>query len=55
MGLTSEEKIRLLERRRKFLLKAFAQVRGSYLFHPASDSWIPAQADDEGRLVIKGE
>ena len=28
------------------------KATGLYLYHPATDSWIPAQCDDEGRLVI---
>ena len=51
MGLTNEEKIRLLEKRRKFILRP----RGLYAFHPYSDYWLPLQCDDEGALVIKGE
>ena len=55
MGLTSKEKMRVLEKRTKFILKVRREVRGSYLFHPGSDRWLPAQCNDEGALVIKGE
>ena len=47
MSLSQKEKVRLRSRSRKRI-----DPKALYLYHPASDSWIPAQADEEGRLVI---
>lgn len=49
MSLSDKEK-RQLQAKRIRTLKY--KATGLYLYHPATDSWIPAQCDDEGRLVI---
>ena len=47
MSLSAADKAKLLSHRKKGLMPT-----GLYLYNPASDKWIPAQCDDEGRLVI---
>lgn len=47
MSLSQKEKVNLQRLSKKGLLPT-----GLYLYHPASKRWIPAQCDDEGRLVI---
>ena len=49
MSLSTKEKVWLQAKRIKHMKY---KATGLYLYHPASDSWIPAQCDDEGRLVI---
>lgn len=70
MGLTNKEKVRLQDKRLKYVGQKAALVyaydpasdrwlyvmqRGAfaeYLFSPILNCWLPAQCDDEGRLVI---
>ena len=47
MSLSAKEKLQLRSQSKKKIMPT-----GLYLFHPASNRWIPAQCDDEGRLVI---
>ena len=49
MSMSEKEKVQLQAKRLKRLKY---KATGLYLYHPATDSWIPAQCDDEGRLVI---
>lgn len=49
MSLSDKEKAQLQSKRIKRLKY---KATGLYLYHPATDSWIPAQCDAEGRLVI---
>ena len=49
MSLSDKERRQLQAKRIK---KLKYKATGLYLYHPATDSWIPAQCDDEGRLVI---
>lgn len=49
MSLSEKEKRWLQAKRIKHMKY---KATGLYLYHPGTDSWIPAQCDDEGRLVI---
>ena len=48
MSLSAKEKVWLQAKRIKHMKY---KATGLYLYHPASDSWIPSQCDDQGRLV----